>query len=194
MNQPNRIQSIDGRLYKINTLSPQNVWDTLNNTLEISSMDYNGKMLFTSIATPTTSTKVASLIETGFSNSVDTGDKLVQIPTPTSSNIDIFGYRIPIASAVLSTFHVDTYIDDIYSFSTYTDGSELVLPDPASPIYVSDDRLPVPIGAQYTTATVINGSSTIFLNKNYDGYAIGNDTAGKFIPFYLFGQTPQLTN
>jgi hypothetical protein len=185
-----RVQKITSRLYKFNTLSPYNVWDSLNNTLELGSMDYNGKMQFASTAAPAaTSKKVVSMISGAFSNSVDTGDKLVQIPTPSSSNLQVFGYRIPLTTSILSNYKVDTFVDDTYSFSTYSDGSELVLADPANPIYISDTRVPVPIGVEYFEGVVINGSVTVFLADEYDGYEIGNDTPGAYVPFQLFGQT-----
>jgi hypothetical protein len=184
-----KIQSINGRLYKINTLSPQNIWDSVNGSLEVGSMDYNGKMFFTSGSAPaSTFVKAASQIEGRFSNSVDTGDKLTQITGLSAANIEIFGYRLPISSSVITGFQVDTYVNDAYSFSTYSDGSEFVAQDPATPLYVTDARLPVPVGAIYSSGTAYSGGVTIFLGSVYDGYEIGNDVTGNYTPFSLFGQ------
>jgi hypothetical protein len=186
----NRIQSVDGRFYKINTISPLNLVDSINNRVIVASMDYNGKMFFTSGSAPSaTAVPVASVIQTGFSNSVDVGDKLVNIAGPTSANIEVFGYRIPITNASQPDYKVDTYVSDLYSFSTISDGSEFVSPDPTFPIYAPYTRLPVAIGASYTSGTAIVGKTTSFLNQNYDGYEIGNDVTGTFVPFNLFGQT-----
>jgi hypothetical protein len=184
-----RIQRIDSRLYKINTIAPYNIVDSQSKRLELGSIDYNGKMIYASTAAPAGSTPVVSNIVAKYCNSIDAGDRDVQIPSPGTASISVFGYRIPIINSILSDYKVDTYINDLYSFSTYTDGSELVLSDPASPIYVSDSRIPVPIGVIYKQGVVINGQITIFLDKNYDGYVVGNDTSGTYEPFVLFGQT-----
>jgi hypothetical protein len=82
---------------------------------------------------------------------------------------------------------ISVYIADIYSYSVANDGSELALTDPSNPVYVPDDRLPVAIGFDYLDGAVNTKSQTIFLNKNYDGYVIGNEAKGLYVSFQLFG-------
>ena len=183
------VQKITDTEYKINTISPLNIIDTETNTLEIGSVDFNNRMLFSSLVTPTTSTKIASFIQGKYSNSIDTGDKLVTIVNPTSSNIQVIGYRIPIVSTSVSDYEVDTYINDLYSYSTINSGAELVDPKKVDTIYVASTFLPVAIGSEYINGTVQGDNTTIFLKPTYDGYSIGNDIAGIFTIFQLFGQT-----
>jgi len=184
-----RIQRINSNLYKINTLSPLNVLDEIKGTLELGSPDYNGRMFFTSIALPaTTSTKVVSTITAKYCNSIDFGDKLVKIPSISRSNIELFGYRIPSTNRILTDYFVDTYFDDVYSFSTYNDGSEFTQTDPTNPLYLPSGTLPVPLGVTYLNGVVISNQLTIFLQENSDSYQVGNDTTGVYQPFSLFGQ------
>jgi hypothetical protein len=184
-----RIQRINSNLYKVNTLSPLNIIDEIKGSLELGSPDFNGRMFFNSIATPAaTSTKAVSTITGKYCNSIDFGDKLVQIPAISRSNVEIFGYRIPSTNRILTDYFVDTYFDDVYSFSTYNDGSEFTQTDPANPLYIPSGTLPVPLGVVYQNGVVISNKLTIFLGENMDAYAVGNDTVGVYQPFSLFGQ------
>ena len=183
------LQKITDTAYKINTISPLNIVDTETNTLEIGSIDFNNRMLFSSQVAPTTSTKIASFIQGKYSNSIDTGDKLVTIVNPTSSNIQVIGFRLPVVSTDVGDYAVDMFIDDIYSFSTINSGGELVINSKTDTIYVASTFIPVAIGSNYNNGTVNVFGNTIFLKPNYDGYSIGNDIKGRFTVFNLFGQT-----
>lgn len=184
-----RVQQIDGTLYKINTLSPLNVIDTTSNVLELGSIDFNNRMLFSSVAAPSTSsTKVASVIEGKYCNSIDTGEKLVTISSLSSSDIEVLGYRIPVVSTSVRDYSVSTYINSIYSFSTLNDASELIISSEADTIYAATTIIPVAQGSVYNNSTISSGGSTIFLKPDYDGYSIGNDIPGTYNTFTLFGQ------
>jgi hypothetical protein len=193
----NVFQKISDNLYKINTISPLNIISIIDEKLHVGSSDYHGQMIFESTAAPSvTATNVASVLggsittnplaEGIFSNSIDVGDKLCYIANPTAANIAVIGYRIPYGWQSIEEM-IATYINDIYAFSTANDGSELVLTDPSNPVYVPDDRLPIAIGFTYADGAVNTKSQTIFLNKNYDGYVIGNEAKGLYVSFQLFG-------
>ena len=181
-------------LYKLNTISPFNVYDTVSKTLNLGSIDYNGRMIYTSQAAPTTPLNhVVSVITSKYDNSIDQGEKLIQIPTPTSANFEIIGYRIPNATGVLPGYEVDVYYSPTagaapsYKYSTHEDGSEFENPDKSGIVYVQDNRDSVAIGYHYDSNTVTTNTSTIFLNPEYDGFVQGNNILGVFTPFMLFG-------
>lgn len=196
----NNIQKIAGSVYKLNSLSPQNILNTATKTISLGSIDYNGRMQLHSTATPSdTSKKLVSMIYDNYCNSIDTGDKLVTWTTPTSANWDIVGYRIPYLQNV--NYGVDTYVDDIYSSTTLNDGSELALASKADLLYASTTILPVGLNYLYANFTLQTYDSTIFLNRfgilgtvsqyseEYDGYTVGNFTQGLFTSFVLLGAT-----
>lgn len=185
----NPIQKISDSAYKVNTISPLNVIDLDTASLDVGSLDFNNRMLFTSSAMPTTSTKIASFIQGTYSNSIDTGDKLVTILNPTTSSVELIGYRLPVVGTSTKRYSVDTYFNDIYSFSTGSNGIELVLPEKQDTVYVASSFLPMPAGSRYLNQTVQGSNVTMFLKPNYDGYSIGNDIVGNFDIFSLFGQT-----
>jgi hypothetical protein len=193
----NVFQKISDNLYKINSISPLNIISMIDEKLHVGSSDYHGQMIFESAAAPSaTATNVAAVLagsittdplaEGIFSNSIDVGDKLCYITTPTAANIQVVGYRIPYGWQSIEEM-ISVYIADIYSYSVANDGSELALTDPSNPVYVPDDRLPVAIGFDYLDGAVNTKSQTIFLNKNYDGYVIGNEAKGLYVSFQLFG-------
>ena len=193
----NVFQKIGEKVYKINSISPLNILSMVDQKLHVGSSDYHGQMIFESTAAPaTTATNVASVLagtitgdplaENIYSNSIDVGDKLCYITSPTAANISVVGYRIPYGWQSIQEM-ISTYIADTYAFSTANDGSELVLTDPNNPVYVPDTRLPVAIGLQYFNGTVTNGQQTIFLSPNYDGYELGNEAKGLYVAFQLYG-------
>jgi hypothetical protein len=193
----NVFQKISENLYKINSISPLNIISMIDEKLHVGSSDYHGQMIFESAAAPAaTATNVAAVLagsittdplaEGIFSNSIDVGDKLCYITSPTAANIQVVGYRIPYGWQSIEEL-ISVYIADIYSYSVANDGSELALTDPSNPVYVPDDRLPVAIGFDYLDGAVNTKSQTIFLNKNYDGYVIGNEAKGLYVSFQLFG-------
>jgi hypothetical protein len=185
---PDFFDKLGTDLYKLNTIHPSNLYSDDDETLYQSSMDYNGRAFFTSTAAPGVGVNVASVITSRFSNSIDVGNKLVLINPLAAANIEVFGNRLPSAYGVAPPYSVDTYIDDLYSFSTI-DSGEVVLPDPPSPIYVESDIVPVPIGADYGIGVAVVLGKTLILNKDFDGYMGGNDIEGEYVGFNLFAQT-----
>jgi SPP1 gp7 family putative phage head morphogenesis protein len=184
-----RIQRIASTLYKINTISPLNIVDTTTETLNVGSCDYQGRMQFTSAVVPAaTNTKCVSVFTGKYSNSIDNGDRLVQIPSLSQNNIDLIGFRIPNTNRIIQNYSIDTFINDTYAFTTYNDASEFVQSDPANPLYLPNSNLPIPIGGIYNNGAVTSKSLTVFLGENYDGYEIGNDLPYAYTPFSLFGQ------
>jgi len=184
-----RVQRVDTNIYKLNSISPLNIIDPSDNTLRLGSIDYNNRMLFSSTVAPTVSTKIASFIQGKYSNSIDTGDKLVTILNPTSTNIEVIGYRIPVVATSVNEYSVDTYFNDIYSYSTLNDGSELIVSSRVDTVYAPTTILPVSLGVEYKSGTAQVAGITTFLKPEYDGYSIGNDIVGNYDSFLLFGQT-----
>jgi hypothetical protein len=189
-NIPNFFDKITADLYKLNTIHPANLYSDRDTVLYASSMDYHGQAFFLSSAVPSaTATLVANIINTPYSNSIDVGDKLVQISSFGVANLEVFGQRLPSAYGVQPPFAVDTYVNDEYAFSTQSDGTEFVDPAKVDLLYIPDTRVPVAIGADYQGSVAIVGGVTIILSPDYDGYLIGNDLQGTFSAFVLYGQT-----
>ena len=185
----NRFEKLNGRLYKINTISALNVLDTFNSSLNVGSMDFNGRAMFNSVAVPVSEqTKVVSFMSGRYSNSVDVGTKFVSIPSFTSANIEIIAYRIANVQNAPSDFKADTFVNDEYAFTTSNNGLELVDTDPDDPFYIASTILPIPLGSTYDGNVCINNRLTLFLEDEYDGYQIGNDITGTYESFILYGQ------
>lgn len=182
------IEKIADGAYKVNTISPLNIIDTVNETLLVGASDYNGRMLFRSTAAPGVATTIAALYSSQYSNSIDVGDKIITITSPTASNIDLIGYRLPVMNTSVAAFAVDVYVADVYAWSVYNNGGESADPNKAGLVYLASSILPVPIGAAYSNGVFIVGGSTFFLKPLYDGSNIGNDIAGEYQTFVLFGQ------
>ena len=187
--QDELFQKISSDLYKINTIHPSNLYSDNNKQLFTGSLDFNGREFFTSTAAPaSTAVNVASIITNQYANSIDVGDKVVQINPITSANIQVFGFRLPSQYSIVTNFQVDVYISDIYSFSVFNDGSEASDSAKAGVPYLNLDTVPVAIGGDYHDNTVIINNVTLILNPNYDGYIIGNDLQGSYIGFLLYSQ------
>jgi hypothetical protein len=182
------VQKINKDLYKLNTIHPSNLYHDPDKTLNAGSLDYNGRVFFTSTAAPSTTVFEASVIAGRFSNSIDVDDKATQINPMTSANIEVFGYRLPTQGSVNDTYFVDTYIDDEYSFSTPNDGTEIARPELVDSVYLPKDTVPIALLATYFNNTAVIGDTTIILQPNYDGYVFGNDIAGSYVGFRLYGQ------
>jgi len=200
LNPTNPIQKINSRLYKINTISPQNIIDSYFNSLNIGSSDYNGRMLFNGGAISSLATPVASVMYQKFSNGIDVGNKL---PTSTllgSNTIQIPGINLAYAYN-LQNYGVDTYINNAYSFTTISGPSELIQPLiyngggllVNSPLYTGSPSTtpnPVAIAQTYPSNNVItSGSYTYFLFPGFEGYLFGNQTTGNYQGFTINAQT-----
>jgi len=184
-----KIQQVANNIYKINTISPLNILDTNAGVMNVGSCDYNNRMIFTSTVAPGLVSQVVSLFEGTYSNSVDTGNKLITINPITSTKIQIIGARIPTVSTSTGNYAIDTYIEGNYAFSTLNDSSELIKPSKENLVYAETPIIPVAIGQTYSSGITTGNNNTIFLRPDYDGYSIGNDIVGVYTLFKLFGQT-----
>jgi hypothetical protein len=203
----NLIQQISEREYKLNTIYPFNIIDTISSTLELGSVDYNGRMYFTSTAAPTAGGwQMASILQGKYSNSVDVNFKTVTIASPVSTNYQVIGTAIAGSRTVTPKYGIDVYIGQVvggapvYWSTTLSDGSELPNPALAGAAYAFNDNLPFAIGFQYLNKAVITPISTIFMTSDYntgpiygvvnfyDGFLSGNEIQGQYTPFYLFAQ------
>jgi hypothetical protein len=201
----NLIQEISPGLLKCNTISPYNIIDTINNKVELGSIDYHGQIKFKGLA-PEAVHKWAAIIQGKYCQSIDTGDKL---PTQTTTAAPILpGTAIPIkiSSAIMgkTDYSVDVYYDDIYwrsapSFGGYTTAPAYAIPSKVDLLYVSDITLPVAMGSTYPgNFTAKTKDETLFLERykldytgayhEFDGYQIGNNLSGVYDSFTLFGQ------
>lgn len=194
-----RIQKINDRLYKINTISPYNIVDSYDNNLNVGSSDYNGRIIFNGGAISTTVKQVAAVLYSKFSNGIDVGNILVT-PTPTDRTV----ITIP-GIAVTSNFAInngiDIYRNNLYSFTTLFAGTEVVNPQVyngagvlvSSPLYTGSAATtlnPVATGGVYTSNnTYNNGQNTYFLFPGFEGYLFGNQIAGSYESFTINGQT-----
>ena len=205
-----QVQKVSDNAYKLNTINPLNVVNIRTGLIEPASMDYNGRMKFSYTGTQALIPyRVCANINSVFGNSIDVGEKLISCDlnvSSTSSVIDAIGTRL-IGS---TSYSVDIYSSPtsapastpIYSFSIKESGTELIDPVKVDTPYQQNAVLPVPLGYRYNQFSVYARSSTIFLNTTnpvsignigqgtsigYDGYTLGNDIPGTYVPFYLFG-------
>ena len=204
-----QIQQISAAAFKVNTISPINVIDLPTRTLVVGSCDYNGRMAFNSTLAPSAvQTRLVSSYNGKYSNGVDGGEKLTDIATPTSDNLEIIGFRVD----GLQTFEIDTYIapasapasTPVYTFSTTATGAELQDPAKSDTLYIQNSVIPLALGDIYSLNVATTVDSTIFYNTTnpisvgtsvvagtsigYDGYTLGNDIPGFYTSFRLQGQ------
>lgn len=205
-----QVQRVSEAAYKLNTIDPLNIVNIRTGLIEPGSVDYHGQMSFYYTGTQAAiSYRVAAQMVSVFSNSIDAGDKVIDcdlaVSTP-SSVIDPIGVRL----VGNTTYAIDVYASatsaplgiPYYSFSIKESGTELVDPVKLGTPYQQTLVLPVPMGYRYKEFSVYARSSTIFYNTTnpisignigqgtsvgYDGYTLGNDIPGTYVPFYLFG-------
>jgi hypothetical protein len=183
------IQRVSDTLYKVNTISPANLYNSQTGQLAIDSCDYNGRMIFQSSATPAaTATTCASKFYSNLSNGIDVGEKLVYITGLGSSQISIPGCRLPLINADVKNYGIDTYIAGVYSFTTMGNMAEQVQDAKTNTLYLADTTLPLPIGMTYAGGAAQYNNETIILDSGRDTYTIGNDLPGSYDIFQLFGQ------
>ncbi len=186
----NQIQRVNDHLYKINTISPLNLFDNTTKKLIVSSLDYHGQVTWNYLGTPaTTAVQFVANYYNQYSNSIDNGVKLVFIPSPLTNNMIPFGMRIPYAN--ISDFSIDEFADGSYIGSFTNNGYAIIENNPFTPIYVPTTVIPYPIGQDIKSGGLVNNNeSVLVLNKEYDGYSIGNELPGVFqASFILFGNT-----
>jgi len=198
------IQQESTYLYKINTISLLNLYNSQTRQVGIGSSDWNGRMLFTSSATPVTGTSEAvTLFQGAFSNGIDSGVKIIDIPSATSGNISVLGARVPgFRNSINSQFFVNTYVsppavapatinvsNPAYLFSTLNDGSKFVVSSQQGTFYTQQTRVPIAIGGVYFLDIVNLTNQTWLLENGYEGYLVGNSFIGSYLGFQLLGQT-----
>jgi hypothetical protein len=214
LGQPtNYIQRITDRLYKINTISPLNNYDDLTNTLQLGSMDYNGRTLITNTAVASGAPYAFDAqILGGFSNSIDMSPGKVLIGSGTIASISGYNIFTPIAYTIpLLTSSLNYGVIEYYgtgSALNYLCTTKNALPlaqtndtNVVKPLWVSNATyVPTPIGETiYYRAFLQLGYSTLLLNQQYqnpytggyndsDTYIIGNEIYGSFQPFTFYGQ------
>ncbi len=195
------LQKVSDNLYTVNCLSPANAIDIHARLLKMGTNDYNGRMYFSSTAAITTTHKLAAKLEGQFVNSVDTGDKLIT-QTITASTILEWGQgtRLPnFIDRQIEDYSFDYYYDDLYLMTLYSDApSPQINFDQIGTLYVPDTRLPFAMGYSFLPGVMQADLLTIFtgvgavgrpdIDYDYAGYELGNDIAGLYQSFYLFGQ------
>jgi hypothetical protein len=185
----NIIQSVDDRVLKINTIHPLNLIDTVEEELEVGSIDFNGRTLYTSTGSvATTKTALASRFSGDFSNSIDVGSKLIAIDGFNASNFELVGVGIPNVTNILSNYIIDTFYDNSYFVSTLSDGSEVIDATKLNTIYLEDESLPPSLGAIYNDGVAVSGSNTVVLDDGKDVYMLANTLSGEYKFFELYGQ------
>ena len=183
----------------VNSLSPVNAIDIRNKTLNLGANDYNGRILFRSVATAISTTKAVGIMQGDYANSIDSGDKLVTQTFSTATNI-IPAIELPsFIDRSVNKYGANIYLADVYSVTyqsfnvSYTNGNLVGV------TYVPDTRIPFGVGytfyprvMQTETETVFTGVGVIGsgdVDYDYLCYETGNDTPGQFQSFVLFGQT-----
>jgi hypothetical protein len=207
----NPLQRLTDRLYKINTISPVNIYDDITTTLQLGSMDYNGRMLVTNTATATSAYDVDMQVLGPFSNSIDVSPGTVYIGNGQVSSISYptftpVAYTIPYLPGNIN-FGVLTYYGSgtalTYVCTTKNSSSILQIYDTAvaRPTWVSNATyLPTAIGYSFFYRGFLQENyTTIILNQLYlnpysgsynesDTFILGNQVFGLFIPFTFYGQ------
>jgi hypothetical protein len=196
----NTLQPVSDNVYMVNCLSPINAIDVANRTLNLGSNDYNGRILFRSIAAIIATVKCVGIMQGPYSNSSDTGDKLItQTFFVASANI-VPGIELPsFVDRAVFDYGVNIYLADLYSTTYQSFSVTYTNPVQVGVLYVPDTRIPFAMGYTFYGSVMQTEIETIFsgvgvsgsANIDYDylGYEIGNDTPGLYQSFYLFGQT-----
>lgn len=183
-----RMSEIKPGIIKMNCASGLNIADTLMSDLKMGGNAYNGFAIigFESLATMGA---WAARHRGDYGGSVDTGYKnntaiaagnvtFVIIPeavqfSPNNELIDIF-IGLPPSSL--------NYYQSIMSGYGAAYDPKLV-----GTIYVDDQILPIPAGSEISERSVILSLTTALREQDYDGYQLGNELAGTYNSFVLYG-------
>jgi hypothetical protein len=209
------IQKISSRLYKLNTISPVNVIDSVSRTLNLGSNDYHGGAVLTGGGSATTGL-VNFMAYGAYANSVDT--KLMGITTNayTDGSQTPVGYTQPSVHTTFGYYPIYKY------WNTGTSFGNIILDSSARPItstslttalfssvniypfYVQNNTIPIPLGLNWSGRSIgTNSSATTYsfqetfitggyvggattVTSDYDGYIIGNAIPANGITFTLF--------
>jgi hypothetical protein len=197
--QAKRIDKLDDTIYQVNCLSAFNIVDTTKRTLELGVTDYNGRTIPTNVGVIGANTKIAAVLRSPYANSIDKGDKLITNYAANAS-VSIPGIEIPAFIDRQVNYGVDVYIGATLEYEeTYVSRyAYRIMADKEGVLYIADTRLPVCMGYAYGNRTVQTEVSTLFtgvgvtgstdIDYGYAAYEIGNEIAGRFSSFTLFGQ------
>ncbi len=193
------IQKISKNVYKLNTISPGNIVDVSSGTLEISSIDYNGRMLLASTAT---TQLVAQMINAKYVSSMDVGGRTLSVATSGSGAL-AFAVKNLVQGTLPNQYEVDYFLSGGSGFnyvqSTSTSGSVVIDLSKVSPrlTYVSSLLIPIGMGYIYGDRFIQDEDSILLLDWFYvdfwgnqhesDLYVIGNEVTNFTVAFQLFG-------
>lgn len=209
----NTISKVSDGLYRVNCLSPFNAIDITKKQLVTGVTDYNGRMIFAAAASIATTQKIVSVGQFPFANTIDFGDKL----WTGSATLSLSGFTIKTLLAIpgiempyfidrqssdwgINLYLGDTYMTTVLSSPTLVAASFIYYDNPSLSglIYVPDTRVPIGMGYTFYDKVVQTEVETIFtgvgvtgnadIDYDYLCYEIGNDIAGQFQAFSLFGQ------
>ena len=195
----NTLSKISDNLYLVNSLSPANIIDVRRKTLALGINDYNGRILWRSAAALIPVTKAVGIIQGDYSNSLDSGDKLITQTFSALTNI-VPGIELPtFVDRRIQNYGVNVYLADVYSTTYQNFNVTFTNPDLQNVVYSSDPRQPLAMGYTFDPFVMTTETETIFLgvstigqpdiDRDYAGYELGNQTAGQFQAFRLYGQT-----
>lgn len=195
----NRLQAVSDNVYSVNCLSPINAIDVANKTLNLGNNDYNGRLLFRSIAAIIAPVKCVGLMQGDYSNSIDFDNKQITQTFSTATDL-VPGIELPsFVDRAVSKYGVNVYLADTYSVTYQSLNITFINGDLTGELYVSDTRIPFGMGYTFQTRTMQTEIETIFTGVGVTGsadidfdylcYETGNDTPGLYQSFVLFGQT-----
>lgn len=182
-----RLQEIAPGVVKINTISALSIADANDNDLQYSGNAYNGFVIVGFSGGVSTAKAYVARYRGDWGGSVDTGYKdvgsvpdvnLVVIPegisySPNNETIDVY-VGAPPASL--------TYYRSIRDGVAQSIKSSL-----QGTLYVDDQVIPAPIGAEYNEQSILLIGSTALRVAGYDGYVLGNEAVGLYQSFRLYG-------
>jgi len=196
----NTLRRVSDNIYLANSLSPVNCIDVKRRILTLGANDYNGRILFRSAAAILgASAKAVGIMQGQHVNSIDTGDKLITQTFSTSTNL-VPAIELPtFVDRAVPDFGVNIYLADIYSTTYRSVNVMAAMGDLADTLYVQDTRIPFAIGYLFVEDVMQTEVETIFtgvaaigstdVEYDYLCYELGNQLAGQFEAFRLFGQT-----
>lgn len=185
---------IGNNIYKINTVSVDNLLDVTNKCLLPGSPDFNGR--FTQQGgSGTTNVTRTMVFSSRLGVGIDTGSKL---SLSNSTQIIPIGMRQPSdtgATAAFAPFVIDEYVTDIYLRSwksgalvggasggiSFTDAGK------TDQGYFASTSIPLPLGGNYSPQTMTWLDNTFIRPNARDEYLIGNKLDASYIVFELFG-------
>lgn len=183
-----RMQEIAPGVVKINCISGVCVVDTNKNDLSMGGNPYNGFIIpvFTSGASQM---GYAARHRGEYGGSVDTNFKITSSTTDGGDPEYIFNMEGQ--SFTYNNDKIDFYTGSVsalmYMVSMQGYQSKSIRTALVGTLYVDDQTIPPPMGADYSDQTIKLSKSTAIRELNYDGYQLLNEVKGLFDSFTLFG-------